>query len=67
MNKLLLFTAGLLACALQAPAGPRPPVRPWRGFHGPAYLPGLTRRPSQHHLDSLASAARVRKANLAAR
>ena len=62
--KALLF---LLLSTGAALAGPRPPARTWRGFHGPAYLGRLARRPSQHTLDSLAAAARVRKANLAAR
>lgn len=57
----------LLVATSTALAGPRPPVRVWRGFHGPAYLGQLTHRPSQHVLDSTANAARVRKAKLAAR
>ena len=57
----------LLLAASAALAGPRPPARVWRGFHGPAYLSQLARRPSQRVLDSTANAARVRKAKLAAR
>ena len=46
------------------------PRQSWRGFSGPAYLPAATpttRRPSQHVLDSLAGAARRRKALLLAK
>ena len=65
MKTLLLFAAGLLLTA-SAPAQHRPRRPTWRGFSGPAYLPPLARRPSQHRLDSLATAAR-RRALLTAR
>ena len=57
----------LLLAASAALASPRPRSQAWRGFHGPAYLSQVARRPSQHVLDSIANAARVRKAKLAAR
>lgn len=58
--KLLLLLTLLLTMQAQAHPGPRPKL--WRGFTGPAYLAGrLAPRPSQHKLDSLARAARLRK------
>lgn len=52
----------LLCLLLIAQAQARPRPKPWRGFAGPAYLAGhLPPRPSQHKLDSLARAARLRK------
>ena len=63
MKTLLL----LLLATGTALAGPRPRPQAWRGFHGPAYLAQVVRRPSQHVLDSIANAARARKAKLAAR
>ncbi|MDO7886703.1 hypothetical protein [Hymenobacter cheonanensis] len=59
MKTLLLLALGLLLTT-PTPAQRRPQA--WRGFSGPAYLPRLPRRPSQHRLDSLASAARRRRA-----
>ena len=56
---LLLLTPGV------ALASPSPPVRTWRGFHGPAYLSQLARRPSQHVLDSIANAAALLLASCA--
>jgi hypothetical protein len=63
MKTLLLLAVGLLLTA-HAPAQRRPRPQAWRGFSGPAYLPRLARRPSQHHLDSLASAARRQRSLL---
>jgi len=57
MKRLFLLALGLLLAA-SAPAQRRPRPQAWRGFSGPAYLPKLARRPSQHHLDSLTAARR---------
>jgi hypothetical protein len=59
MKTLLLLALGLLL-TVSAPAQRRPRPQAWRCPTGPAYLPKLARRPSQRHLDSLASAARCR-------
>jgi hypothetical protein len=59
MNTLLLLALGLLlTTGTSAQRRPRPQA--WRCPAGPAYLSKLARRPSQRHLDSLASAARRR-------
>jgi len=58
MKTLLLLALSLLLIP-SASAQHRPRPQAWRGFSGPAYLSArLPRRPSQHRLDSLASAAR---------
>jgi hypothetical protein len=57
---LFLLLGPALAIASTGPKQHRP-AQVWRGFSGPAYLPGhLSRRPAQHVLDSLAVAARHR-------
>lgn len=59
MKMLILLALGLLLTT-SASAQRRPRPQAWRGFSGPAYLPPLARRPSQHRLDSLAADARHR-------
>jgi hypothetical protein len=59
MKTLLLLALGLLLTT-RTPAQRHPRPQAWRCPAGPAYLPKLARRPSQHHLDSLANLARRR-------